>query len=47
MGEISKEVVEGMIREETKQSRVKTHPTKQKPKTSQVRQQTCGASHGL
>lgn len=47
MRETSKEVIEGMKIEETKQSRVKTWPTKQKPKTLQVRQQTRGASPDL
>lgn len=43
---VSKEMIEEMRREETKK-RVKTCPTKRKPKTLPVRQQTCGASYGL
>lgn len=39
-------MIEEMRREETKKS-VKTCPTKQKPKTFPVRQQTSGASYGL
>lgn len=39
-------MIEEMRREETKKS-MKTCPTKQKPKTFPVRQQTSGASYGL